>query len=126
VTLPERPVAASEVPALVVSDTSAIQDVLGRYLNAFMNLNVEEAKAVWPRVNERALSRAFASLDEQQFELNECEITVAGPNADASCIGVVRYVQKVGSKMMRVEPRRWKFALRNSDSQWFIENVDSR
>ena len=126
VTLPGRPVAVSEVPALVVSDTSAIQDVLGRYINAFMNLDVEEAKAVWPRVNERALSRAFASLDEQQFELNECEIAVAGPNADASCTGVVRYVQKVGSKMMRVEPRRWKFELRNSDSQWFIENVDSR
>ena len=123
---PGRSTAVSAVPPVVMSDTSAIQDVLGRYLNAFMNLDVEEAKAVWPNVNEKALSRAFASVDEQQFELNECEIAVAGPNADASCTGIVRYIQKVGSKMMRVEPRRWKFEFRNSDSQWFIENVDSR
>ena len=125
-TLPERPVAESGVPAIAMPDMSAIQNVLGRYLNAFMDLDVEEAKAVWPRVNEKALSRAFASLDEQQFELSNCDIVVTGPNADASCTGVVRYVPKVGGKTMRVEPRRWKFALRNSDSQWFIENVDSR
>lgn len=123
---PGRPTAVSAVPPVVMSDTGAIQDVLGRYLNAFMDLDVEEAKAVWPKVNEKALSRAFASVDEQQFELTECEIAVAGPNADASCTGIVRYVQKVGSKMMRVEPRRWKFEFRNSDSQWFIESVDSR
>ena len=126
VTPPGRSTAVSAVPPVVMADTSAIQSVLGRYLTAFMNLDVEEAKAVWPTVNEKALSRAFASVDEQQFELNECEIAVAGPNADASCTGIVRYVQKVGSKMMRVEPRRWKFEFRNSDSQWFIENVDSR
>jgi hypothetical protein len=77
VTPPGRSTAVSAVPPVVMSDTNAIQDVLGRYLNAFMNLDVEEAKAVWPNVNEKALSRAFASVDEQQFELNECEIAVA-------------------------------------------------
>ena len=91
-----------------------------------MNLDVEEAKAVWPRVNERALSRAFAGLDEQQIELNDCEIVVAGRDAEASCTGIVRYVPKVGSKTMRVARRRWKFELRNNDRQWLIDNVESR
>jgi hypothetical protein len=125
-TLPGRPVAASAIPVVITSDTDAIQNVLGRYLTAFMNLDVEEAKVVWPGVNARGLSRAFAGLDEQQFELNECEIAVAGSNADASCNGVVRYVPKVGGKTMRVERRQWKFELRNRDSQWLIENVDTR
>jgi hypothetical protein len=126
VILLERPVAESGGPAVSIPDVSAIQTVLGRYLAAFMDFDIEAAKAVWPGVNERALSRSFASLDEQQFEMSECDIAVTGPNADASCTGVVRYVPKVGSKTMRVERRRWKFELRNSDSQWFIETVDSR
>jgi hypothetical protein len=126
VTLLERPVGESGVSAVSIPDISAIQHVLGRYLTAFTDLDIEEAKAVWPGVNERALSRSFASLDEQQFEMSECDIAVTGPNAEASCNGVVRYIPKVGSKTMRAERRRWKFALRNSDSQWLIENVDSR
>ena len=126
VTLLERPVGESGVSAVSMPDVSAIQHVLGRYLTAFTDLDIEEAKAVWPGVNERALSRSFASLDKQQFEMSECDIAVIGPNAEASCTGVVRYVPRVGSKTMREELRRWKFALRNTDNQWFIENVDSR
>jgi len=111
---------------VAASDIAAIQTVVGRYLNAFMTFDIGEAKAVWPSVNERALSRAFSSVDEQQLELNECSISVAGSNADASCPGILRYVPKVGTRTMRIQRRQWRFELRNSDSRWFIENVEVR
>jgi len=120
------PVAAPPraVQVAVVSDSTAVQAVVGRYLDAFRTFNVEEAKAVWPSVNERALGRAFASVDKQEVELDGCIISVAGPSAGASCSGVVRYVPKVGAKTMRIERRQWKFELLNSNSEWRIENVD--
>jgi hypothetical protein len=99
--------------------------VVDRYLSAFTKLDVGEAKTVWPGVNEKALSRAFAGLDEQRFELDDCQIAVARPSADVSCTGVVRYIPKVGGKTMRVERRRWKFELRNQDRGWFIERVET-
>jgi hypothetical protein len=121
---PAQPVAAATAATPAVID--AIQNLVDRYLRALTDLDVEEAKAVWPGVNETALRRVFTSLDEQQFELNGCDIAVAGRSANASCDGVVRYVPKVGSKTMFVQRRRWTFQLRNNNSRWFIDNVQTR
>jgi hypothetical protein len=118
--------AAPVAPAVSASDTNEIQSLVGRYLNALTNFDVKEAKAVWPRANEAALSRAFTGLDEQRFELSGCDIAVAGRNANASCSGIVRYVPKVGSKTMFVQRRQWRFLLRNSNDRWFIDNVRTR
>ena len=118
--------AAPVAPAVTASDTNEIQSLVGRYLNALTNFDVKEAKAVWPRANETALSRAFTGLDEQRFELSGCDIAVAGRNANASCRGIVRYVPKVGSKTMFVQRRQWRFLLRNSNDRWFIDNVQTR
>ncbi len=118
--------AAPVAPAVTASDTNEIQSLVGRYLNALTNFDVKEAKAVWPRANEAALSRAFTGLDEQRFELSGCDIAVAGRNANASCSGIVRYVPKVGSKTMFVRRRQWRFLLRNINDRWFIDNVQTR
>ena len=120
------PLAAPVAPAVAAADANEIQSLVDRYLNALTNFDVKEAKAVWPRANETALSRAFAGLDEQRFELSGCDIAVAGRNANASCSGIVRYVPKVGSKTMFVQRRQWRFLLRNSNDRWFIDNVQTR
>jgi hypothetical protein len=110
----------------VVTATSAIETVLDRYASAFNALDARRAKAVWPSVNERNLDRAFDSLEQQQFDLGECNIRVTTPKAIASCDGTARYTPKVGSRKMRVERRQWTFTLQASGQSWTIESVDSR
>jgi hypothetical protein len=126
---PSRPAPATETapaaPAEVV-DTQAIQLVLGQYRNAFNVLDSGAAKAVWPSVDARALSRAFDRLEEQAFQFSECNIAVTGVRATASCAGSAKYVPKVGNRSPHYEPRQWRFNLRKVDAGWQIEQVDSR
>jgi hypothetical protein len=99
---------------------------LNRYQQAFSALDVNAAHTVWPTVDVKALAKAFAQLDEQTFELEGCNITVAGTRAQADCSGNARYIRKVGSRALRVEPRHWHFNLRQADDQWVIDAVDAR
>jgi hypothetical protein len=119
-----NPAAVAAAP--VVAPTAAIQSVLARYAAAFSALDARSAKAVWPRVNERELARAFSSLQEQHVELGTCDIRVSGPSAVAACEGTTRYTPKVGSKRVRSDARRWTFHLEQSGSAWSIEDVDTR
>ena len=116
------PVAAGRV----VSPTDAIQSVLGRYAAAFSALDASRAKAVWPSVNERNLARAFESLDEQEFDLGACAITVTAPRAVASCRGTARYTPRVGNRRTRTESRQWTFRLEAEGDSWSIASVESR
>ena len=124
---PSAPPAATPAPAApIVNPTSAIERVLGRYASAFSALDTRAAKAVWPGVNERTLSRAFSSLEKQEFNLGACEIAVTPPRATASCNGTATYLPKVGSRSLRSERRQWTFRLQQTGSEWSIESVDSR
>jgi hypothetical protein len=126
---PPRPAPLAEpvppAPAEAV-DARAIQLVLGRYRNAFNVLDSGAAKAVWPSVDARALSRAFDRLEEQAVQFSECNIAVTGVRATASCAGSAKYVPKVGNRSPHYEPRQWKFNLRKVDEGWLIDQVDSR
>ena len=118
-------VASTSEPVLNV-DTRAITGVLNRYQRAFSALDASAAHAVWPSVDAKALGRAFDQLDAQTIELQGCDITVAGARAEAACGGTARYVRKVGNKGARVEPRKWRFTLRQRDEEWVIDAVDAR
>jgi hypothetical protein len=107
-------------------DTRAITGVLNRYQRAFSALDASAAHAVWPSVDAKALGRAFDQLDAQTIDLQGCDITVAGARAEAACAGTARYVPKVGNKTSRVEPRKWRFKLRQKDEEWLIDAVDAR
>jgi hypothetical protein len=113
-------------PAGTVTAASAIEAVLGRYASAFNSLDAQRAKAVWPTVNERNLDRAFDGLEQQQFDLGDCDIRITAPKAIASCDGTARFTPKVGSRKMRVERRQWTFRLQATGQSWTIESVDSR
>ena len=117
--------AAATVPA-TVTDTRAVTLALNRYERAFSAMDVAGARAVWPSVDVKALTKAFEQLEEQRFDLDKCDITVAGALAEANCSGDARYVRKVGSRAMRVEPRRWHFKLRQANEEWIIDAVNSR
>jgi hypothetical protein len=126
--LPPAPVsAASATPAAVLTtETHAVALTLNRYQDAFSALDANAAHAVWPGVDVKALAKAFEQLETQTFDLQGCDITVSGARARADCSGNARYVRKVGSRTLRVEPRRWHFTLRHANDQWLIDAVDAR
>ena len=107
-------------------DARAIENVLGRYRNAFNRLDAGAAVAVWPTVNEKTLARAFERLDDQDVSFESCTIEVGGVHAEAACSGTARYVPKVGSRTPRAEPRQWRFILRRASDGWLIDHVDAR
>jgi len=110
----------------LTAETRAVALALNRYQDAFSALDVSAAHAVWPTVDVRALAKAFDQLEEQTFDLEGCNITVAGALAEADCAGNARYVRKVGNRALRVEPRRWHFKLRQTNDQWVIDAVNAR
>ena len=105
---------------------AAVEAVLGQYANAFSALDARRAKAVWPTVNEKNLERAFDSLEQQEFDLGACDITVLAPRALALCDGTARYTPRVGNRKARTESRRWSFTLRQTGQEWAIESVNLR
>ncbi len=127
---PPAPASAAAPPTApaprVEPPTAAIQSVLNRYASAFNTLDASGAKSIWPSVNERNLARAFGSLEEQQFDLGACAITVTSPKAVASCSGTARYMPKVGNRNMRTESRQWTFRLEARGETWSIASVESR
>ena len=129
---PPPPAPATSVPApaaatpRVASHRAAVEAVLGQYASAFSALDARRAKAVWPSVNQKNLERAFDSLEQQEFDLGACDITVLPPRALALCDGTARYTPKVGNRKARTEPRRWSFTLQQTGQEWAIESVNLR
>jgi hypothetical protein len=119
---PASPPAASRIAA----QRADVESVLGSYARAFSSLDAGRAKAIWPSVNQRNLERAFETLEQQEFDLGACEISVLPPQATALCDGTARYTPKVGNRRMRTESRRWTFRLRQNGQNWAIESVESR
>jgi hypothetical protein len=110
----------------LAADERRVRGVLERYRAAYSALDVGAVRAVWPKVNARALTRAFDQLATQQIDFAGCDISVAGERASAGCSGNAEFVTKVGSKTPKLETRTWSFELRKTGSQWTIEGVESR
>jgi hypothetical protein len=108
-----------------VDDGAFVRQALDRYRRAYDGLDAGSAQAVWPAVDEGALSRAFDGLESQTLTFDECRVQLhseAG-TATATCRGTTRYVPKVGSREPRTEPRVWNFLLRKSGGDWKIESA---
>ena len=121
--LPSARVPAATVPP---PDRGRVEDVLRRYASAYRTLDASAARAVWPSVDEKALSRAFQNLASQHVSFDACDIDIRGAVANASCRGQASYVGKVGSREPRTEARTWQFELRRRGDAWLIEGVDAR
>ena len=104
-------------------DNSRVAQVLNQYARAYDRLDPTAARAVWPTVDERALARAFASLESQDVSFDSCDIDIKGTQASASCRGTASYVGKIGNRQARTEPRQWNFELKLHGDDWKIEKA---
>jgi hypothetical protein len=102
------------------TEEQQIAATLHRYAAAYQDLDANAARTVWPTVDERALARAFESLELQQFTFDECDVRVIGRGASAACRGSVTYVPKVGSRTARRDDRQWNFELQKQQDVWLI------
>jgi hypothetical protein len=103
-----------------------IEDVLRRYELAYRRLDAGGAKAVWPALDERTLSRAFEGLSWQEVRFDRCIIHLSSPDAEAVCAGVAAYAPKASNRQPRSERRRWTFQLRKADGAWTIVRADAK
>jgi hypothetical protein len=113
---------ALDTPA-TVDESAQVRAVLQKYQAAYERLDAGMVHAVWPGVNEAALSRAFDGLESQALDFKACYIQLRGATADVLCTGSTRYVPKVGSREPRVEQLAWNFKLRKSANDWEIETA---
>jgi hypothetical protein len=126
-------VAASEMasratapPAEVLTEEVFVRETLQEYVAAFERLDVEAAKAIWPTVDVRALSRAFRQLEAQQLTFESCGITITGSDANARCRGDAGYRPKVGNRTIHTTAREWTFDLARKDDGWRIVQATVR
>jgi len=124
---PPLPATTSAVAAATTvaprADNSRVTQVLNQYARAYHRLDPSAARAVWPTVDERALARAFASLESQDLSFDSCDIDIKGTQASASCRGTASYVGKIGNRQARTEPRQWNFELKLHGDDWKIEKA---
>jgi tetratricopeptide (TPR) repeat protein len=114
---------ATGPPAYLVDDPALIRDALQRYRRAYNALDARLAHAVYPGVDETALTHAFEGLRSQALEFEACSVDSFGASARAVCRGQARYVTKIGSREPRLEPRVWTFRLRKDNGDWTIESA---
>ena len=102
------------------TEEQQIAATLHRYAAAYQQLDANAARTVWPTVDQRALARAFESLELQQFTFDECDVRVIDRGASAACRGSVTYVPKVGSRTAHRDDRQWNFELQKQQDVWLI------
>ena len=117
---------AEALLALRAQDEQRVRGVLQRYALAYERLDAKAAKAVWPNVDERALSRAFEGLQSQHIKFDRCDLTVKGVDARATCQGSATYIPKIGSKDPHTLRRQWAFALNRAEGGWLIAEAETR
>jgi hypothetical protein len=117
------PPGAVSTPAAAGTD-AAVRRALQAYRSAYETLDADAAAAVYPSVDARALERAFGGLRSQTLDFDRCDITaIAGDRAQATCVGRLAFVPRVGSQAPRVEARRWTFALQREGDAWRIQRA---
>jgi hypothetical protein len=105
------------------TDRASIENVLQQYRDAYDRLDAPSAAVIWPRVDTRALARAFGTLAEQDLSFDSCNLDIAGMKAEARCVGEIRYVRRVGDQAPRVRRMSWSFALERVSDRWQIAQV---
>lgn len=118
------PIASSETND--GGEVKAIESLLKQYRDAFAALDVSRVLPLWPTVDERALIKAFARLEQQYLAFKECKIAMTGMRAEVLCTGNVRIVSRIGNGIPVFRDGRWKFSLRRSPAGWLIQSVEAR
>ena len=124
VVTPERNAPAAAVDrAVLVPERDRVLRTLHEYEQAFEGLNVTATAEVWPSVDRRALTRAFATLKSQGLNFDLCEVQMLESTATARCDGTVQFVRRVGSQVPLTAQQHWVFRMRKFGNEWMIEEV---
>ena len=107
------------------TDRASIERVLQQYREAYDRLDAPSAAVIWPRVDTRALSRAFSTLASQDVSFDRCDLDITGVKASAQCTGEIRYVRRVGDQAPRTRRMSWSFALERVSDRWQIAQVNA-
>jgi hypothetical protein len=118
------PAARQIVPA-PVSAEEGIRQALYSYRNAYESLNASAAASVWPSVDRRALTRAFAALKSQGLEFTRCAVTMGDVLATVSCRGTLQVVPRSGNPSPVTADQEWVFKMRRVGVDWKIDDVSS-
>jgi hypothetical protein len=121
--MPPADAIAPSPATVTVNDEQLVGEALQKYRWAYEELSAASAHDIWPGVDQAALARAFDGLASQSLTFEDCAVEIEGLAATATCRGTTQYVPKVGSRVPRVEPRRWNFSLRKRGAGWQIENA---
>jgi ketosteroid isomerase-like protein len=124
-TIEPRPADAAR-GIVTANEEQRIAAVLRHYTDAYAQLNTAAAKAVWPSVDVRALSRAFDALESQEIVFDGCTVNLAGSEAQAVCQGNLTYVPKRGRKSPRTVGQRWSFVMKKTSDEWTITRAEMR
>jgi len=126
---PAVPPAAAAVIApstSLVAEESRVRRVIDQYASAYGQLNAAGVRSVWPSVDERALTKAFADLSAQSVSFDDCDISVIGVAARASCRGPASYVRKYGNQEPHKERHTVRFELKREGDVWKIQKAETR
>jgi ketosteroid isomerase-like protein len=107
------------------ADEFAVRRALHSYEAAYEGLDVAATAEIWPTVDRRALSRAFAALKSQDLVFKTCSVTVHDASATAYCRGTLEYVRKVGNPAPLSAEQQWVFKMRREDGAWKIDDVSA-
>jgi hypothetical protein len=103
-----------------------IRSLLDAYRLAYERLDALAVAALWPGVDSRSLTRAFATLTTQQMTFDRCTITITGAVAIARCDGTLTYSRRIGDSGVQSRRMAWAFALERASGQWRISRINSR
>jgi hypothetical protein len=118
--------AARPVAAPRYTPDASIRQLLQRYEDAYDHRDVQTAATLWPSLDQRALTRAFASLDRQDVSFDRCDIDASEERGSAVCVGTVRYVPSVGRGTEKEGRITWTFDLTRSGEDWRIAGLRAR
>jgi hypothetical protein len=122
----EAVAAARPVAATSYTPDASIRQLLQRYEDAYDHRDVRTAATLWPSLDQRALTRAFASLDRQDVSFDRCDIDASDERGSAVCVGTVRYVPSVGRGVEKEGRITWTFDLTRSGEDWRIAGLRAR
>jgi hypothetical protein len=123
--LAAAPATAMVVP-VVADDRAAIERVLRAYQDSYDRLDAAAAALIWPKVDTRALARAFSTLSQQDMSFDRCTLKIDGVHATAECAGEIRYTRRTGDQTPRTRPLSWSIDLERTYERWQISSVSAQ
>jgi hypothetical protein len=123
-TYPVEPAPSNEAPGTDTPD-AGIRSLLRRYEEAYDRRDAASAAALWPSLDEGALTRAFAGFDRQDVRFDRCDIDAFEARGSAVCVGTVRYLPSVRGAIEQEDPITWTFDLARSGEDWRIAGLSA-